>query len=339
MRLGSALVSAGAAGRPGDSLSGRAATAEATVRRNATPPLLLAGAAIVLATAGSVAAATVHAGKIGTITVDGDIGEWTGVPVVYLEKGPRVTAIAHDDRFLYLYFRFSDVELARRVLRSGAIVWVNPKAKHVASYGVRYRGTEAERQALESMEGSASGSPAGGPPPGDRGGRLSRPEQAPLGALEVIHFGVADDVIVEGSRNDGPAAACQVVDGTFTYELRIPLADASEGAADAKSTARSKLAVGFQMGGPTPAERNAMREQRGSGDSPGGGGYGGGHGGYGGGRGGYGGDRGGYGGGRGGYGAHGGDGSERVRGTRGSEPIWLDVELTESAAATPPKQK
>ncbi len=42
------------------------------MRRNATSPLLLAGAAIVLATVGSAAAATVHAGRIGTITVDGD---------------------------------------------------------------------------------------------------------------------------------------------------------------------------------------------------------------------------------------------------------------------------
>ena len=82
-----------------------------------------------------------------SIVVDGAIGDWKDVPVQYFDKGPRVTAIAHDDRFLYVQFRFSDLALARRVLRTGAIVWVNGAGDHEASFGLRYRGSAAAEKA------------------------------------------------------------------------------------------------------------------------------------------------------------------------------------------------
>jgi hypothetical protein len=322
------------------------------MKRHAIVLFPLAGATLVLA-ASTVLAASIKAGRIGAITVDGDLADWSGVPVTYLEDGPRVTAVAHDDRFLYLYFHFADVELARRVLHSGAIVWLNPEDKHKADSGVRYRGTEAALKALQAIEqGSGGTTPPGGasaqsgpppgeppqrePPRGDPDGRTQRPARAPLGALEVIHYGVADDVIRDGAKADGAAAACQVVDGVFTYELRIPLADASEGAAPEKA-GRHVVAVGFQMGGPTPAERDAMHERAGEGGPPGGGsgggerpgGWSGGYGGHGGG-----GGHGGYGG-EGGHGGGHGEGYERMR---SATPVWLDVELTDAPAAQAAKK-
>lgn len=306
------------------------------MRRPAFSSMALTCAALLLVAVAAPAGNTVPAPKIAAITVDGDIADWSGVPVRYLENGPRVTGIAHDDRFLYVYFRYSDLELARRVLRMGVIVWVNPEGKHRADFGVRYRGTEAARKALDAIEGDIGAPPAGGPPMGEPGGRGRRPERAALGALEMIHFGVADDVIPEGSKPEGAAAACQVVDGAFTYEFRIPLADAGEGVAPAKKT-KGTLAVGFQMGGLTPAERDAMRERRDGDGSPDGGSAGGGPpGGFG----------GGFGGGRGGSGGPGdrpggpGESSERARGgMRASEPVWLDVELAVSAASAAPKKQ
>jgi hypothetical protein len=159
----------------------------------------------------------------------------------------------------------------------------------------------------------------------------------------VIHFGVADDVIADGARPDGAAAACRVVDGAFTYELRIPLAEASEGATSAKAAKKRIVAVGFQMGGMTPAERDAMKERHSHGSFHGGGSpEGGPPGGFGGGgrgepSGGYG---GGYGGGR--DEREGGPGEETGRprgGTRASAPVWLNVELVESAAVAAPRQQ
>jgi hypothetical protein len=333
------------------------------MRRRTLLPSVLAGAALLVGSATTLAA-TLKAGTISAVAVDGDVGDWSGVPVTYLENGPRVTAIAHDDRFLYLYFHFSDVELARRVLHSGAIIWLNPEDKHKADFGVRYRGTEAELKALREIEQGNGGAPqpGGAPPPtapqqgapprgepprgeppperppqegppaGDPDGATRRPARAPLGALEVIHKGAADTVIPGGAKPDGAAAACRFADGVFTYELRIPLADAGETAATA-APGKRVVAVGFQMGGPTPAERDAMHERAPDGGSAGGGPGGGGH-------------SGGWGGGFGGHGGHGGYGGEHGHGgdpegfdgARSMAPVWLDVDLVDTAAARAVKQ-
>ena len=106
----------------------------------------------------------VKATKVNPITVDGNITDWAGVPIFYLQAGPRVTAIAHDERFLYVHFRFSDPKLTRQLLMTGAIVWVNGDGKHEAGFGVRYRGSAAIEEALGQSEGREGGPPA--PPPG-----------------------------------------------------------------------------------------------------------------------------------------------------------------------------
>lgn len=295
-------------------------------------------AAIALAVASAAGAATaVKAARVQSIVVDGAVGDWEGVPVQYFDKGPRVTAIAHDDRFLYVQFRFSDLALARRVLRTGAIVWVNGAGDHEASFGLRYRGSAAAEKALMTSGTDGGSQPGGMPPPpdgqsappgGPSGGgappAARGPEvagRAPLGAVEVLRLGVVDEVIDSGAAPDGAAAACGVADGVFAYELRIPLAElALAGVAGAPIT----VAVGFQMGGMTPAERDAMRDRmHSSGGPPGGGGGmpGGGGGGMPGGGGGM------PGGGMPGGGPGGGPPGGRESRARGSETVWVDVDL------------
>ena len=134
------------------------------------PLALLAAIAFANLRAEAVASAAikVQAKRVNPIAIDGSFGDWKDVPVQYLFKGPRVTAIAHDERYLYVHFRFSDLSLARLVLRTGAIVWINGEARHEASFGLRYRGTTALEKALKEQEGSSdeppNGAPGGGPP-------------------------------------------------------------------------------------------------------------------------------------------------------------------------------
>jgi hypothetical protein len=326
--------------------------------------LLTSVAAITaLPDAAGAAKAKMTAARVPAIAVDGAVGDWKDVPVKYLESGPRITAVARDERYLYVQFRFSDLALAHRVLRSGAIVWVDAEAGHDESYGLRYRGTEAVAKALAEAEqagaaptdrpqgaspDAAAGAPSGGPPPagaprdgartGVPPGGDPGPQHPPLGALEVLRFGVVDQVIASGAEADGPAAACAAADGVFAYELRVPLAELSHGGVSTGAGATAgetpaTVSVGFQMGGMTKAEREAMRDRMSSsGGPPGGGGppargsSGGGHGGP---------PGGGYpGGGGGGFGGPGGGppgGGER--GGRGSETVWVEVNLAGAAAA------
>lgn len=281
---------------------------------------------------------------VAALTIDGDLADWKGVPILYLEDGPRVTAFAHDGRFLYVSFHFSDLELARRVLANGAIVWVNGNGRHVTDYGLRYRGSVAAEAALRGLGGAPAGPPPDmpGPPPAAREkdqppSSDGRPQRAALGALEIVHSGAATEVIAGGASADGAAVACRVEDGVFVYEIRVPLAATLP--ASAKGAVPSKLAVGFQMNGVTAAERKAMQERmRSTGHGEGGargGGFAGGDAPPGGGPGGMGGGPpGGMPGGSGGPGGPpgfaGGGGRER-----GEAVVWVDVALVPAAASTP----
>jgi len=293
-------------------------------------PLLVVAAALGLVAASALAGTAVAVGKVAAITVDGDLADWKGVPVQYLESGPRITAVARDDRFLYVHFRFSDLGLARRVLRSGAIVWFDGVGTHATGFGLRYRGTEAAQQALREMEGAAGdvrlAGPGSGPPPGGGSGDRPRLERAPLGALEVLRDGAVDEVIASGSAPDGPAAACRVADGVFAYEFRVPLTALAPRAGSAKPNPARTIAVGFQMGGLLQAEGEAMRERSGRSGPPSGEGAP------------RGGSPGGFGGGRGGMGGPpdgGGRGGSFGGGMRDNGPVWLDLELAAGAAAPP----
>jgi hypothetical protein len=223
----------------------------------------VAAAAIVatlLGAAGPVrAGGPVRAQNVAGITIDGNLADWKDVAIQPLENGLTIAAIAQDDRFLYVNFTFTDLALARRVLRTGAIVWVNAAGKHEPDLGLRYRGTDDLQKTYEMMQEAAPeptpsatartrGASAGG------GGRGQR---QPLGVLEVLHHAVADTVIANGKTPDDASAACNVVDGTFVYEFRILLSELSAPAPAAPAGPERTIAVGIQMSGRTPADRAA----------------------------------------------------------------------------------
>lgn len=319
--------------------------------RTALITLAVVAGVVLGATTPAGAAVKVKVGRVQPIAIDGRIADWKDVPLQYFEKGPRVTAIAHDGRFLYVHFRFSDLGLAKRVLHSGAIVWVNGEGDHEASFGLRYRGTREIEAALRETEGPRdempAGPPGGGPPEGaapdgapgraPRGDHTSSKgpgiERPPLGALEILHLGVVDEVITSGAKDDGAAAACGMADGAFAFELRVPLTELSPAAQLGGVSPPTRIAIGFQMGGMTPAELKGMREHvDAEGGHQQGGGFGGGPGGGPGG-----GSSGGFGGGPGG-GGHPGGGRPpgRADGTADTEITWVNVELLDLQAPDSP---
>jgi hypothetical protein len=245
-----------------------------------------------MAFAGEVAAKEVfHSAPAGAVAVDGLNADWEGIPVHYLDKGPRVTAVANDERYLYVTFRFADLDMARTILSQGVVLWVNPGDESEASFGVRYRGTEAVREAVasENAPDASGGRPPDAPegrPTGSRapGARPGPPARAALGALEVMHFGAVDEVLGDGARDDGPAASAAVVDGAFSYEFRIPLAEVPALPESSAGETGCTLALGFQIGGLTKAEHDAIKDRASKDGGPGGGmgpgpGFGGGFGG------------------------------------------------------------
>jgi hypothetical protein len=220
--------------------------------------------------------------RVSTIAVDGMLSDWKSVAALTSESEPKLTAVAQDEEFLYAYFRSGDLDLARRVLRSGAIVWVNVKGVHDEGYGLRFRGTESVQKAVDAAvkaktppaaEGATAGQPAGSQAAAaqsasgqssDRQRGTSRrrssqgaTQRAPLGTVEVLNDGAVNELINTGARDGGPAAACRFADDEVVYEFRIPLAEIGVLAGSERA-----VAVGFQMGGRTQADRRAAEQQQ-----------------------------------------------------------------------------
>jgi hypothetical protein len=220
--------------------------------------------------------------KVSAMAVDGATGDWGAVAMQESETEPKLTAVAQDGAFLYATFSTRDLDAARRVVRSGAILWVNVRGAHSEAYGLRYRGTEAVQAAVNDAyraqqaaeqaqadaapstgaEGSAAPSGSAQAAAGQDGQRRRRSAQegtqrAPLGTLEVLKDGAVIELLNNGARDGGPAAACAYAGGVAVYEFRVPLAESGIPADSERA-----IAVGFQIGGRTQAERDAAASRQ-----------------------------------------------------------------------------
>ena len=243
---------------------------------NARTLLVVAAVISLLITAGPPAvegARQVESQAVEQITIDGDPGDWAGISALHLDKSLPMVAVAHDDSYLYLMYRFDDQGLARQLSYHGLIFWLNgdgkAKNKHEV-YGVRYGGSQQIDQHLKSGDDTAEkADSAAEKDRRDRTGRRPRhPRHRPRpGELTVIRMGIKK-VVAEAAAT-GPAAASAVHDSLFFYELRIPLTDIGGKVAGMPAAKIRKLALGIQLGGLTEAERMIIEGQVEDDDMPG----------------------------------------------------------------------
>jgi hypothetical protein len=232
----------------------------------------------------------------GKIILDGSPVDWEGASAVYLEESVRIFAARHDDEYLYVMFRFGDDRLARRVRGAGVTLWLDGAGGSDAHFGVRYAASKALAASLDQdgpEPGTPGPEPSGGTPPSGSGGEDRPPDEGghhkphaspfapPPGTLTIVRPDDTESRPESGA--DGLAAASAVTDGSYCYELRIPLA-MIPGLAAPKAGAKLTMSLGVQIGGLSESERKAMKEKAGERhEGKGGGGEGGfeGGGGYG----------------------------------------------------------
>jgi len=168
-------------------------------------------------------------------------------------------AFTHDDDNLYFMYRFSDRELARRLLARGVILWLNGDGKTKNKnerFGLRYGGS---RQIADDFEAAGDGRPE---PPDDRADRIREQLsgiRTEAGELTVIRMGTKE--VGPEDSNEGSAAASAVDGESFCYELRIPIADIGGKVAEKAPAKQRKIAVGIQIGGMTEAERELVQSE------------------------------------------------------------------------------
>jgi len=186
------------------------------------------------------------------IVVDGDSREWADIPLYQLGASVQVLGIAHDDHNLFLMFRFTDQRLAARVLYRGMVFWLDGNGRKQADSGVRYSGSQELAAHLQKHSSSISEAAAADPPPEPGGLRVHTPRQQP-GEVTIIVNGTKESGSEASLR--GVVAASALTDGTFAYEIEVPLAVIGGAVADTAADHERKLRVGVQLGGLTRAER------------------------------------------------------------------------------------
>lgn len=200
----------------------------------------------------------------GRITVDGDPSDWDEIPVVYLQESLRVFGIAHDEKAVYLMFRFGDRNLASFVRTRGVMLWFNGDGKpnnKKEVFGVRYPGSK--EIALELDRHARPESPAAVEESEDdtmRALRLTLTDLRQLpGELTVVRMGEKESMDEGGT--DGLAAASSIEDGVFCYELRVPFSEIGGKVAATSAGKQREIALGVLIGGLTEAEEKELEDE------------------------------------------------------------------------------
>lgn len=200
------------------------------------------------------------------ITVDGNPSDWHDAASIYLEDSLHSVSISHDRDNLYVMYRFSDQWLAHQLLMRGAVLWLNGdgKTKNKGEpYGVRYAGSSQIEEYFETLDERDKDRPdvavnsaarPYGPLPGSLAGMPPTPDE-----LTVIRAGLKESV--PRGAIDLPAAGATVVDDSFCYELRIPIADIGGKVSSTPASRKRQVAIGLQPGGLTEAEREFIQSQ------------------------------------------------------------------------------
>lgn len=241
------------------------------------------------------------------INIDGDNSDWENVSAQYLKKPNSSISIANDEQNLYLLFRFSDENLARKILSRGLFLYFDKDKKS----GIRYRGNFAIADSLRSRR--------------TRQNQLAKINQhnfPPLGNLGMIAvFNHNERELLRENNDSGLKANASFRAGVFNYEFAIPLHPQKGIPIALAANSNNRVRLGLEIGGIDRETLEKMRQQRqsmgGQGEEMGGrggrmGGRGGGMGGRGGGMGGRGGSRG---------------GDLRNRPNMAPQEVWLDVQL------------
>ena len=188
------------------------------------------------------------------ITINGIADEWQGTRT-YIEDPNIAVGVMNDENHLYLSLSTPVRSVAAQIVTLGFTVWLDPDGGKDKTFGIRCPiGFEDFK-----MMGEAAGEPD----------RLKELFGQAAERLEILGPAGGGSVMMVNDGSSGIEVGVSHRDGTFGYELKIPLTTDS-GAAYALGSGMSQLVgIGFE----TPqVDMEAIREAMG-GDMPRGGGW------------------------------------------------------------------
>lgn len=157
------------------------------------------------------------------ITIDGDYSDWEGVPLEYFEDQNIILGAVNDNENLYIMFRFSDYNMAKRIQRMGITLWLDKEGEKNKDYGIRYTGG-TELLKVEPPQVNTN--------PENTSQKQNRRTAMIENLRQKLHLPITGNIIIitgeqeeEKSENQfqGPSAGSTYKDGLFAYEFRLPI--------------------------------------------------------------------------------------------------------------------
>jgi hypothetical protein len=187
--------------------------------------------------------------------VETSAASWSGVTPLS-SKNHYFLSLAHDSDALFVRLSFTQEGMQRQVMRSGLVLWVDPKGGTAKTLGIHYPlakepGISGESEFDRSL-----------PEIGGRNGSSSSP-----GGLEMEILGPdgksKERMLV--SQGDGIRVSLNRTAEEFTYTARLPFARFPELAEGASSSAGRTLGLGVELNPATPSGRKPGAGMRGEG--------------------------------------------------------------------------
>lgn len=204
------------------------------------------------------------------IVIDGKFADWEGIAQYTLEDQNLVMGVANDANNLYLMFRGTDEQMARRIQMLGVTIWMDKENKKQKNYGINYTGStdihisyrpKMERDDRKPREMDAQRVKA-------LEERMAKMRERRKGDLP----GPGRIFIIEGDQKterseialEGPVAGSAYDAGVFCYEFKLPIPMGIKNGKEMK--------IGLELGGMSKEDQAAMRQEmggmRGRGERP-----------------------------------------------------------------------
>ncbi len=197
------------------------------------------------------------------VQVDGEMTGWDGMPTTYFEDLGAQLGLSNDGENLYILFRFNNQTWARAIRMGGVTLWLDSSGKRNKNFGIRYAGGPSLSE-FQKMRPSGEGGFREALTP-EQQQRLSEMEKAGFDQITIIDKKGNQEMTVSSDGSAGPAACFASPQGTYTYELSIPLKKGDVSHYGIGAEPGQVICLGLEWGGMDEEDRQKMMERMGGG--------------------------------------------------------------------------
>lgn len=147
------------------------------------------------------------------VEVDGDFSDWEGIELQFSDDIDAGIASQNDAENFYLMFRFTDIQLLRKIQMMGITIWLNAEDKKDKVLGIQYTGS-VDLHVMNRPDFDQS----------DRmQERIPRFRENMPGPGKIIIINNENRNEIVENNPVGPAAGSKSINGIYCYEFKIPL--------------------------------------------------------------------------------------------------------------------